>query len=81
MGLYNAGFDVTGVDLHTQPFYPFPFIQMSALDVTQQFISQFDYIHASPPCQALTGLIRRHSAKNMVPIGDTLTSSRPFEKC
>ena len=51
---YNmAGFEVIGVDIESQPNYPYEFIQADALEVlkNKDFIRQFDFIHASPPCQ------------------------------
>lgn len=52
MGYSRAGFDVTGVDVSSQPKYPFKFIQADALDYVAQYGWMFDAIHASPPCQA-----------------------------
>ena len=53
MGYNKAGFDVTGVDIKDQPNYPFTFIKNDVMEVLQDkdFLSQFDVIHASPPCQ------------------------------
>lgn len=48
-GYHRAGLEVTGVDVTDQPNYPFRFVQTDAL--TAKFMSQYDAIHASPPCQ------------------------------
>lgn len=59
-GYWAAGFDVTGVDLEPQPRFPFAaFIEADALSLTPAFLRQFDFIHASPPCQGYTAL--RHA--------------------
>jgi DNA (cytosine-5)-methyltransferase 1 len=53
MGYHQAGFEVTGVDIKNQKRYPFTFIQKDAIEVLKdvEFLSQFDVIAASPPCQ------------------------------
>ena len=57
MGYHRAGFDVVGVDINPQPNYPFEFHQGDALEfLSQLHPSEFDAIHASPPCQAFTPL-------------------------
>lgn len=54
-GYYSAGFEVTGVDIVEQPNYPYKFIKMDAIEFLKTHdISEFDAIHASPPCQAHT---------------------------
>jgi hypothetical protein len=54
-GYKAAGFDVAGVDLHSQPFYPYDFTQADALKILATDLPEhFDVIHASPPCQMHT---------------------------
>lgn len=48
MGYFRAGFDVTGVDITPQPYYPFRFILGDAMEVE---LLGWDVIAASPPCQ------------------------------
>jgi DNA (cytosine-5)-methyltransferase 1 len=62
MGYYLAGFDVIGVDVKPQPLYPFPFIRRDAMSVLadDSLLSEFDAIHASPPCHSETPLRAIH---------------------
>lgn len=53
MGYHRAGFDVqTGVDIAEQKDYPFDFVQADALEYLAKYGHEYDFIHASPPCQA-----------------------------
>lgn len=52
-GYQRAGFYVIGIDNRPQPRYVGDeFIQADALEFVREHGSEFDVIHASPPCQA-----------------------------
>lgn len=72
MGYSKAGFEVIGVDIKPQPNYPFEFYQADAITLMRdegcwescpvwRYVSDFDAIHASPPCQRYSVL--RHAAE------------------
>lgn len=72
VGYNRAGFEVVGVDINPQPNYPFTFIQGDALEILDNllkgigifvdgelfYLSDFDAIHASPPCQHSSALTK-----------------------
>lgn len=51
-GYRRAGFrNIVGVDHKPQKHYPFDFVLCDALEFLERHGSEFDFIHASPPCQ------------------------------
>jgi len=66
-GYRRAGFDVTGVDLSPQPYYPFEFHRFDALSFLDTGLwALFDVVHASPPCQFFTQMSARDRGKGGV---------------
>jgi len=61
-GYYQAGWDVTGVDIADMPDYPFAFHKADALTFP---LDGFDAIHASPPCIAHTRLNHAKKAETV----------------
>ena len=53
VGYHQAGFEIYGVDLKHGKRYPYTYLVADVLDVLrdEEYINQFDVIHASPPCQ------------------------------
>jgi DNA (cytosine-5)-methyltransferase 1 len=52
MGYAQAGFEVTGIDVKHGKRYPFNYIKADVRDyLNNDYLSQFDVIAASPPCQ------------------------------
>ena len=64
MGYFKAGFEIVGVDIEPQPNYPFKFYQLDAFKALKVLdVSQFDVIHASPPCQQYSIAAGRNRAE------------------
>lgn len=62
-GYRRAGFDVTGVDILPQSHNPHRFIQGDAIEFLYQHGHEYDFIHASPPCQGYSTLAALHPGK------------------
>lgn len=60
MGYARAGFDIMGIDINWQGEYPFNFARQDAFAFARRHGSEFDIIHASPPCQAYSLAGRFH---------------------
>ncbi|MER7146944.1 DNA cytosine methyltransferase [Streptomyces xanthochromogenes] len=73
MGYHHAGFEVTGIDIAPQPRYPFTFIQADAVSFVREHGADFDFIHASPPCQLDTDCQRLRGNDHPDLIGPTRT--------
>ena len=65
MGYHRAGFEVVGVDIDPQPHYPFEFIQADWQEPLWILPGVWERegrpyaIHASPPCQAYSGMTKK----------------------
>lgn len=76
-GLQQAGFVVHGIDLYPQPHYcGEQFTQANVLSpmLTYEWLRQFDFIWASPPCQAYTDLRHAPGAKKHPKLVDAVRS-------
>ena len=61
IGMIQAGFDeVVGIDIETHPNYPGDFIQGDVMNLPVSDILDFDFIWASPPCQAYSHVLHCH---------------------
>ena len=66
-GYVQAGFDVAGVDVDYQRAYPYEFYQADAMDTLDDILemgSEFDVIHASPPCQVYSSTRHTHDVEH-----------------
>ena len=68
VGYERAGFVVHGVDIKAQPHYPGEFTQEDALEFLLVHGTEYDAIHASPPCQAHCSLKKMWNAKPHKPL-------------
>jgi DNA (cytosine-5)-methyltransferase 1 len=63
-GYHSAGFEVIGVDNKPMPNFPYTFYQCDAFEYLLKHGKKYDFIHASPPCQAYTVLKAIHKNKH-----------------
>lgn len=76
--------EITGVDIEDMSgCYPYSFIRMDAFKCDYEFISGFDFIHMSPPCQRyskITPKRTRHTHPHLIPNALLLgyASGKPF---
>jgi len=75
MGLHQAWPDaeIVGVDIKPQPRYPFTFVQADAMTYP---LEGFDFIWASPPCQAWSSMQRANVMRKDHPQLINTTRSR-----
>lgn len=85
MGIKQAGLVVRGVDITTQGNYPFDITIADALKLPVETLREYDFIWASPPCQAYLGhtvALRRKGKKYPDLINETrrllLSVGKPF---
>jgi len=64
-GLEKYFDEIVGVDAKHQPRYPHEFIRHDALSMPDSFYFEFDFIWASPPCQAFVSMSYR-DAPNLI---------------
>lgn len=70
-GYVAAGFQVEGVDIAPQPRYPYDFHLGDAIRFIRKEGTRFDFIHASPPCQAYSATQRINRISHPDLIGAT----------
>jgi len=87
-GYARAGFEVTGIDVKHGKRYPYTYIRGDVRDYLDvEYLSQFDLIAASPPCQTFSATKHLRNAQgkstskvNMIPeVRDALIASgKPY---
>lgn len=71
MGYKLAGCEVVGVDVEFQSKYPFKFVESDWFEYLREYGREFDFIHASPPCQNYSHLTPKDYKKKyerLIPI-------------
>lgn len=83
-GYADAGFEMTGVDLYPQPHYPYRFVQADWAEYLAKHWREYDFIHASPPCQGYSKTknlktSRRNHPMLIEPVREALRATgKPF---
>jgi DNA (cytosine-5)-methyltransferase 1 len=60
MGYWQAGFDVTGVDINPQPRFPFTFVRADAIGYAREHGHKYAAMAGGPPCQGYSLTHRIH---------------------
>lgn len=64
-GYHRAGATVIGVDIANHASrYPYSFYRRDVLQLDMEWLRQFDFIHASPPCLGYTELRHRYTTND-----------------
>lgn len=74
LGMIQAGFDVVGVDKDPHPNYPGEFIQGDVFTDAPD-LAEFDFVWASPPCQAFSSAFNSVRERKTVP-GNLIPQTR-----
>lgn len=68
MGLWQAGFEMIGIDKEPQPNYPFQFILADATELDPRWLYDIaDFLSLSPPCQYYSTTAFRSGDKEKYP--------------
>ena len=73
-GYARAGFQPAGIDIEYQDRYPYPFTQADMFYALQQWGTDADLVHASPPCQFVTRARHLREAQGGKPSSPDLLS-------
>lgn len=67
-GYAQAGFDILGVDIKAQPYYPYPMVRADVFDVVDRLLRTHRpaAVHASPPCQRFVTMADRESHLDLI---------------
>ena len=80
IGLQQAGFEVYGIDIEKHKNYPGHFIQADIRNLPVD-VMDFDFVWASPPCQAFSTMTAEHAKSNhpnFVPITREILKNHPY---
>jgi DNA (cytosine-5)-methyltransferase 1 len=83
-GFTDAGHEVTGVDITDDHQYLYDFIHSDVFKLKPEFLTKFDLIHASPPCQFYSWSTKKNRTFEKYPdlIGRTrqllLKTNKPY---
>ena len=81
IGLQQAGYEVTGIDIDDHPNYPGTFIQDDVMNLPKDICKDYDFVWASPPCQKFstnTPEDNRDAHPDFIPLTRELLASHDY---